>query len=281
MKKILVLLSLLVCILVLVSCEHTHEKGTKYASNDTHHWFPCEDEECDMTYEKATHVWDAGTITEVPTPSQDGVKSYLCKVCRKVKQESVKYEPTPTVSQFQWNGAFAKSRFSNVTTVIEEIIRFEGNSHRVLYNIQADGSLLYLTTQSYKENEAVKYSAKYQEGNLVWNFTGLDQKIEDITPEFTIDIMNPSAVITDYGFYNLKDCFDSFTYNSEKKCYEASNLKAEGNTITYKDISIKMGDGQILKIIATIVGNPEMEIIVDFSAYGTTNPTPPRANEQK
>lgn len=281
MKKIVLLLSILMCVGTMVACEHSHEKGKEYQSDENYHWFVCTDSECDVTIEKAKHSWDGGDITTKPTATQDGVRTFICKDCKKMKQESVKYVPASTVKDFQWENAFARSRFLNVTAKItEEIFMFE-LAYKNVYDIQVNNNMIYSVITAYKNGTEVKYSAKFQDGNTVWRLNNKEQYIEDVTPQINFDTMEPTAVLTDYGFDYLSDCFDSFTYNEKTKSYEATNLSMPKMSFDFKQISVRMEDGQVAEIVAVTTNNPELCLTVTYSEYGKTTPTPPTKAENK
>ena len=121
MKKILLIVSLLLCVFIVCACTHEHTEGEGYKSDDNYHWIPCDDAECDATFEKVEHSWGEGEITTKPTSAQDGVMSYLCTVCKRLKQEPVKYNPSTTVNSTQWYEAFDLTRFENVSASLVEI----------------------------------------------------------------------------------------------------------------------------------------------------------------
>lgn len=280
MKRILFLLSVIVAICALASCGHTHVKGSEYKSDDTNHWYPCTYTDCEEKLEKAAHTWGSGEVTTKPTASGDGVMSYLCTVCKALKQEPIKYDPKTVVSTEQWQGAFSKEKFHNVTAEITEEI--EGAAYKKVYSIQAKGSEIYLVTTEYQNGKLVNYSAKYQDGNyFIWHFIDKNQTVDDVTPTISIDdVMDPTSVLTNYDFQHLATLFDSFTYDSETKCYEATGIKAEGMMIGFKSISVKFSDGAVEEITATTDEEAEMFIKVTYSSYGTTEPTPPTKQEK-
>lgn len=275
MKKILFLFSILVCICTFFACEHSHKADDEYQSDEKYHWYPCTDSDCGEMLEKAEHTWGKGEVTTKPTASKDGVMSYLCTACKRLKQEPIKYDPTPTVSREQWENAFSLDKFYNVTAQMTEEINGSGLSVKWVYHIEADGSLIYVRISEYRNGEEVGYQAKYQDGFLTWSFTSKEQKIQDVIPETNLNVMKPTATLTDNGFNYLSDLFDSFKYNEATRCYEATNVKTPEMKIGFKKIAVSISDGQVTKIAATTDEMPEMSITVTYSGYGQTTPTPP------
>ena len=69
---------------ITVTCNHTYgswEKNT--AENHKHTCKVC------GNVETAAHTWDAGKVTEAPTHTKEGTKTYTCTVCGETKTEKV------------------------------------------------------------------------------------------------------------------------------------------------------------------------------------------------
>ena len=260
---------------------HTHEEAKEYKNDAEYHWFPCIDEDCDVTFNKVAHTWGVGEITTKPTSAKDGVMSYLCTVCKRLKQVPVKYNPNPTVSDSQWENAFSLSKFNNVVAHLTEAIEYDGVVSKWEYTIQANEEAVYMTMVFYENGVEKQYVGKYQENNYLWTFTDKNQVKGDVEPTISRDIMNSTAVLTDNGFDKLKDMFDKFTHNKETGYYEARDVVVDGLGYGYKNISVKMGDGRVLEIKATTTQTPGMEISVSYSNYGEAKPTPPTNEKEK
>ena len=280
MKKIFLLICLLLLVFLLPSCGHNHEKAENLLANDTHHWYPCADEDCDAVLEKVEHSWGNGEITTKPTPSKAGVRSYLCTVCKRLKQESVEYESLHSVDATQWKKAFAFSNFSDVTATIEEIRLVNNTEYKTVYTIQSKGSILYVVCIGYENGQEKSYIAKLQDGNFVWSFTDKNQKVEELNPELTAEPMDGFAILSDNGFDRLKDFYGSFSYNSKTGCYDANGMSFE-NGFGYTSVSVEMQDGMISSITAVTDESTPTEIKVSCSSYGTTKPTPPTTEQSK
>lgn len=276
MKKILFLLTAFIFVCMLVSCDHTHTVEKAYESDADYHWYPCLDSGCAERLDMAKHTWGKGEVTTKPTATKDGVMSYVCTVCKTLKQEPVKYTAEPTVTNEQWQGAFSIDKFYNVTAKISEEINGVGISYKWVYDIQASASSVYAVIVGYRDGVESQYRAKYQEGFLAWELTDRNQTLEDVTVTTSVsDPMDPTAVLTDYGFDKLSSLYGSFTYNTQTRSYEATNVQIADTSIVYKQISVKLGDGQVTQIQATTADEPEMRITVDYRNYGKTTPTPP------
>ena len=280
MKKILFLSTIFVFAFIFVSCGHSHAAGKEYKSDENYHWYPCVDGDCEEQLEKAAHNWGEGEVTTKPTSTNEGVISYLCIVCKKLKQEPVKYTPTLSVTKEQWQNAFSIDKFQNVTAQIIEEIKSGDTANKRIYEIEADKSVIYVEVSEYKNSKETGYYAKFQDGMFLWTLTSRDQTIEDARMEFTGDTMKPTAILTDYGFEKLESLFALFIYNEDSKCYEATNVTIPETSHKYKRISVKLSDGQVTEIMATTADSPEKAIKIIYSSYGTTKPTPPTAQSE-
>ncbi len=276
MKKIL-LICILSCLAFVASCSHTHEKAEKRVSDATHHWYPCTDSECDAALEKVEHTWGKGEITTPPQPSKDGVMSYLCTVCQRLKQEPIKAEPTHKVTEEQWKKAFSQEAFLNYTVVFEETRYSADVEHKTLHKIQADNDISYVVIITYENGNEKEYSGKFHSGIQVWTFTDKNQVIDDVP----VGYENPPsnyAVLSANGFERFLGLFDSFTFNEENECYEAENLTFESG-ISYSSVSVKLKNGWISSITASTTEKTPTEIKAEYSDYGTTKPLPPMAEQ--
>ena len=97
--KFRILLVLLVLVLALLcSCswgdsntdnDHTHTFEDTYTNNETHHWYKCE---CGEKNGLAEHTWNKGTVTIIPTPDSDGIKTFTCMECGRKSSQKITYE---------------------------------------------------------------------------------------------------------------------------------------------------------------------------------------------
>ena len=281
MKRILLLTFLVCFVILLVSCSHSHEKAEERIHNETHHWYPCSDSECDAVLEKVEHSFTAGVITTQPTPSSDGVKTYLCSACGYLKRQSVKYESVYTADDTTWRKAFALSNFSNITAVIEEIRRMDETVHTTISTVQANGGRVYIETVVVQNGKETGYEGKLQDGNYMWIFADKNQGIYDVNPELTNEVVEGSAVLNSrsYGFDRLADCFSKFTFNESTNSYEAYDLTFGSGEFGYSSVSVKVQDGRVVSIQAVTDEAIPTEINATYSDYGKTVPTVPGAEK--
>lgn len=274
MKKVLVCLSLFLGLLFMFSCEkHTHKKQGEYLHNETHHWYACEKEDCGERVELSLHNWNSGKVISEPTQLKDGTRLYVCRDCYATKEETIKYVPKNTVSSTQWGNAFYKDVFENVTAVIEEYNYDGENEYKTVYTVQGNGSIIYVTIESYLNGEEIGYIGKYQEGYSLWTFNRRDMTIEEAEYSLVTDgMMSTVNVLSDYGL-DFTDEYENFKYDSATQNYTSEQCGS------YKNISVKFTDGKITELKAN---NKEDEgsVTVKFSNYGKTEPTPP-SNESK
>ncbi|MBR2883525.1 MAG: S-layer homology domain-containing protein [Clostridia bacterium] len=86
--------------------EHTWGEWVKVDEENHKHTCPC------SATETAGHKWDDGIITTDPTPTNAGVKTYTCSVCKGTKTESLPYVPKKEINfskignsiRVEWSG---------------------------------------------------------------------------------------------------------------------------------------------------------------------------------
>lgn len=275
MKRIFLILGMLACLCVMASCSHSHEKGKTMESDKTHHWYPCYDSECDAVLNKVEHTWGKGEITTKPTPTTKGIKTYLCTVCKAIKQEEVDYVPESTITKEQWDKAFSPQNFNNVTVKLENTI-VDGENEIVFAVVnQANGGVIYFElTQSVNEKEQ-SYKAQYQEGTMVRYITSRGQDWSEAQIDMSgANAVSMSTVLTSERLM-LASYFDSFVYNNETEYYEANNLMLKGEEFGFVSVKIKMADGRISHIVAVSTNTPATHTEMTFTDYGTTKPKNP------
>ena len=64
-----------------------HSYSSVWSSDTACHWHQCI--ACIAETDKAAHIWGTGVITTPPTITEEGIKTYTCKVCGTAKTESV------------------------------------------------------------------------------------------------------------------------------------------------------------------------------------------------
>lgn len=62
---------------------HTHKFGG-WSHSSFEHWKICA---CGDEKDRTAHTWDAGMVTQEPTETETGIKTYWCTVCRRSKEE--------------------------------------------------------------------------------------------------------------------------------------------------------------------------------------------------
>lgn len=76
--------------------EDAHDYGTEWGSDDTGHWPVCSTCKEEKTGDKAAHTEDSGTVTQEPTETDEGIRTYHYSVCGyEMRTESI---PTLTPS---------------------------------------------------------------------------------------------------------------------------------------------------------------------------------------
>ena len=65
-----------------------HSFSDEWTSDDDHHWHACTEENCEEKDSYAEHQW-VERITQQPSCTKNGVKTYTCSVCGKKKTEEI------------------------------------------------------------------------------------------------------------------------------------------------------------------------------------------------
>ena len=65
--------------------EHTFD-NTIWSKNNKTHWHACE---CGAKTDEEEHIWDDGKVTKEASSTEEGVKTYTCKVCEATKTEKI------------------------------------------------------------------------------------------------------------------------------------------------------------------------------------------------
>lgn len=74
--------------------EDAHDYGTEWGSDDTGHWPVCSTCKEEKTGDKAAHTEDNGTVTQEPTETDEGIRTYHCSVCG----YEMRTEPIPVLT---------------------------------------------------------------------------------------------------------------------------------------------------------------------------------------
>ena len=94
MKFRILSLILVLLLVALCSCQHTHSFQGAYSYDDTQHWHECS---CGEKSGAEEHGWNNGAVTIQPTLDSEGEITYTCTVCRAKKTEKIdKLEPNHT-----------------------------------------------------------------------------------------------------------------------------------------------------------------------------------------
>ncbi len=271
MRKILWLLSLLIVAIVLASCSHTHRAANTYLSDENYHWNSCTNVNCQEMLNKTEHTWGAGEVTSKPTSAQDGVMSYLCTVCKKLKQEPIKYVPSNTMTKEQWEKAFLQQSFENVTVKLTEAVL--DIDYKTNVDISVGNNALYLEAVTIQSLQEIGYTAKYQTGGVELSISSKEQSWDDAKYEL---ILNNGITITgilEKSGLLLSDYFSNFVYDESTSSYKAQNLVIEGVSFQLTDVTVKFADGKVIEIEATSTDG--MYTKVSFGSYGETTPKDP------
>lgn len=85
-KKFVFTFMVLLVIIFVSSCKHSHLYSQDWTSDETSHWHECE---CGEKNELANHTWNEGIVLLNPTVNSEGKKLFSCTVCGKNKEEKL------------------------------------------------------------------------------------------------------------------------------------------------------------------------------------------------
>lgn len=83
---------------------HRHTFAKEWTHDTDSHWHGATCEHTTEIADKASHVWDEGTITSAPTETETGIKEYLCTVCNAEKTETIAMLPHTHKYTAEWSG---------------------------------------------------------------------------------------------------------------------------------------------------------------------------------
>jgi hypothetical protein len=81
-------------ILTVLAAGCTHDWGTAWEKDEKYHW-----RECIVCKEKndiGVHTWTAGAVTQQPTATETGIKTFACTVCSQIRTETIPATGTST-----------------------------------------------------------------------------------------------------------------------------------------------------------------------------------------
>lgn len=153
MKKLL----LVIAIVCSAACIFTAGCGKKYVSDDNYHW-PTND-----ASQKTPHEWDDGEILTPATAETEGSIRYLCKVCKRVKIETLPVLVNHSYSKF-WSYDQNKHWHSDLCK--HENVKADESEHdfEIIDMTQAtesnDGEVTYrCKICQYVKNETIDYDS--------------------------------------------------------------------------------------------------------------------------
>ena len=94
------------CTVCMANCQHNYSDWTKV--NDATHKHTCE--LCGQE-ETASHSWNSGSVTKLPTCNEEGVKTLTCTTCNGTKNEAVAKTTTHNYST-KWSADMANHWFA-------------------------------------------------------------------------------------------------------------------------------------------------------------------------
>lgn len=123
---------------------HTHSYSTEWQSDETYHWHVSTCEHSNEITGKAEHIWVAGIITTEPTYINEGVKTYTCSVCNRIKTESI-----PKKNLGYWLKKFTMYSINNIKS-LEQVYEYDYINDDYDYKRYYDTSYYTGSGEAYK-----------------------------------------------------------------------------------------------------------------------------------
>ena len=252
MKKKLLTLMLSGCmalpVIGLTGCAHEHKFSEDWTTNATHHWNQCN--QCEEKHGYEEHDWDEGVIVENATPTEDGVRLFVCEDCGKTKTEDVEYvyATNTMVTEQEWLEAFDFDSIQKCQSI--ETMKDYYTDVPVTETIVKHGDVYYSVDRNlYRSKEAGKYYAYSLNQEGQW-----EKHETQAGPYLEFSMVN--IVLSTFSTY-----YDSFTYNPETQAYEIENFQAGDNVV---NVQIFFMNGKIVKMmIANEENFTEIELSYD------------------
>lgn len=256
MKKILsAVLVVALCfaaVATLASCkkEHEHEISADWSKDATDHWKTCAG--CEELIDKAAHTWSD------PVKSA-GAYTSTCTVCG--EQKVTTYDADVTAEEFAaafdfgdtykvvlaatspTDGTYAVTLISNPGKMQQEMVEtdLEGNT---------DTESAYL---SHEDGKLYMYDADYDDNGTLLGYEKRDMSEWMEYDEYT-------SMVTLQFFPSEFRAFESFTYNTTTKRYEAASITVQSiGTMDCSDIALEFEDGKLVKASWTLASDGETE----------------------
>ncbi len=231
-KTICMMLALLVCLGAcagLVSCGCDHVFSEEWSTDDTHHWHVCTLEECAEQSDKGEHDWDQGVLTLVPTHATPGNRKYTCKVCGKIRNETV--APEPEVNDVEWADAFLMQDDNFMISIVN-------NEENLL--VKKRGGIVMTTTP-----QTVNLSENYYtvEDGKYYRYVVAGDRVTK--GEITSEAYTQATTLV----YLQKLAYASFTYNETTRTYTAEEIVIDG--VVYENVYIAFAGKKINRISFT------------------------------
>ncbi len=240
-KQVALLLSVCATFSIFSACseEHTHNYGTEWLKNETHHWQVCKDEDCSKLSEKTEHSWE----------------NDACTVCGQVKENGIR----TTITEEEWEQAFIMDNYSihmtrQTTTMFEALtVLMTENACYLKDLLDNEG----LTVWQLKKGDEILTFSKTENDELFTAFPFPKTIIG--TPPLIMTFSNPSFT------------FNDATYDGSKQAY----IYESKDNNEYTEIYFEDGKLKEMKILEVIDGVTQSTKLLTITNRGTTVLTPP------
>lgn len=156
MKKftsVILLVAMLLTVATLSACGHKCAPADAWTTDATNHWHKCTDDSCTEIFDKALHVWNAGTVTKAATQEAAGTKTFTCDICKATRTESI---PFTGMTKEEWAAAFVKTNFDNFTYTETSVLKTTGMEMETVtvYKIEKSKSKVTMTIAGQTETQS-------------------------------------------------------------------------------------------------------------------------------
>ncbi len=240
-----------------------HNPSEEWDKGDNeNHWHACLTEDCDAKFDTEAHDWDDGEVTEDPTCTKLGTKTFTCNDCGATKTEDVDMLDHDVVDRtaYESDDEFHWNTCENCTTHVDEIAHdfdegeIELSNSRVKFTCETCGKIVYKTDFIYAP-KAIKLGSANLASNPDYAKATLDYTLyldgEESNENVAVTVADPTVVSYDDGTLTaLKEGTTKLTLTFDE-------LTAEVNVTVGKEFAF-ISDME--NVSATTTGNKEVTI---------------------
>jgi len=193
-----------------------HTYSTEWSSDENEHWHASTCGCDNLTKDKNTHSWNEGVITTPATCTAEGVKTYTCTVCEKIKTEAV-----PTLQHtYSTEWSSDENEHWHASTCGCDSLTKDKNTHSWNEGVittpatcTAEGVKTYTCMVCEKNKTETIAVTEHSYENGVCNNCGIERYSEGL--EYTLDKYGSYYTVTGIGTCTDTEILIPTTYNDK------------------------------------------------------------------